>query len=202
MSLRSIGAGATMLVAGRIAFLRDAPLLPMFGLSATALSMYLMSRWSLNVSSLEVSLVGFMQGVGIGTAFASVQGMNLVGLSPKQRNGAASITALARNFGQSIGSSVAMTLLIRNTQINHAEIVARVTPFNRALQSGGAKLYWNWHETTTRMMLDGEVTRQAALIAFNDDFRILMFISLLAIPMVLLARATRTAAQKQVALAE
>ena len=38
-----------------------------------------------------------------------------------------------RNIGSSIGISIVISLLTRNTQINHAELAGIVTPFNPAL---------------------------------------------------------------------
>jgi len=37
-------------------------------------------------------------------------------------------------------------------------------------------------------MLDGEITRQATTIAYIDDFKLMMIVALLAVPMVLLLR--------------
>jgi MFS transporter, DHA2 family, multidrug resistance protein len=41
------------------------------------------------------------------------------------------------------------------------------------------------------MALNGEITRQAAAIAYVDDFRLMMYVMLLAIPMLLLLRSPR-----------
>jgi DHA2 family multidrug resistance protein len=90
-------------------------------------------------------------------------------------------------------------MLVRNNQVNHAEIAAHVSPFDRALHSGSAEHFWNLGRMASRQALDGEIGRQAALIAYLDDFKLMMFLALAAIPLVFILRLPRRMA---VALAE
>jgi DHA2 family multidrug resistance protein len=71
-------------------------------------------------------------------------------------------------------------LLARNTQINHAQIGEHITGFNL-------------HEVPRMLMnnpalLNAEVTRQANMIGYLNDFHLMMIASLLAAPLVLLLR--------------
>jgi DHA2 family multidrug resistance protein len=108
-----------------------------------------------------------------------------------KRTEAAGIFSLIRNIGSSVGISIVMTLLARNTQINHAEIASRLTPFGDNAQqvasaigaSGGNGL----------AMLNAEVTRQASGIAFLNDFWLMMIMTAAAIPLLLLLRPARNA---------
>ena len=79
--------------------------------------------------------------------------------------------------------SVTSALMTQNTQIVHAQIAEQVTPFNRALQSGAAYLIWNSATPPGVAALNEEVTRQASIIAYVDDFKLLF---LLCLPMLLL----------------
>ena len=42
-----------------------------------------------------------------------------------------------------------------------------------------------------RAALNGEITRQATIIAFNDDFKLVMIVALTALPLVVLLRKTK-----------
>ena len=80
-------------------------------------------------------------------------------------------------------------LLQMNTQVNHAEIAARITPFNRALDMGGAvQRFWNPDTWQGAALLNAEITRQAAIIAYADNFKLMLWLSVLALPLLLITR--------------
>jgi DHA2 family multidrug resistance protein len=130
---------------------------------------------------------GVIQGLGLGLVFVPLSTLAFATLEPRQRTEAASLFSLVRNLGSSVGISIVVTLLAQNTQVNHAELAASVTPFNPMLDPQA------WGLTGTAALrgyaaLDAEVTRQAAMIAYLDDFKLMMAVTLLAIPMLLLLR--------------
>jgi DHA2 family multidrug resistance protein len=81
--------------------------------------------------------------------------------------------------------SVTSALLTRNGQILHEQIGSYITPFNRALQQ-----YKVWNPTTPHgaALLDQMVQRQALIIAYLDDYKLLIFTSLPALLLLLLLR--------------
>jgi DHA2 family multidrug resistance protein len=98
-----------------------------------------------------------------------------------------------RNLGSAIGISVTSALLISNTQVNHESIASYVTPFNQALQSGAAAHFWNPMHPAGAAALNGVITRQATIIAYVDDFKLMMIISIMALPLVFALRKPKTA---------
>jgi DHA2 family multidrug resistance protein len=80
-----------------------------------------------------------------------------------------------------------MTLLAQNTQVNHLVLTEHVTPFNPLLDGRPNNLA----DLTAIASLNAEVTRQAMMIAYLDDFKLMMFVALLAVPMLLLLRNPR-----------
>jgi MFS transporter, DHA2 family, multidrug resistance protein len=102
------------------------------------------------------------------------------------------IFSLTRNLGSSIGISVVNTLLTRNTQIMRAtlgEHVSRYSPILRSQLSGGSP------SLRTLAGLNATVTKHAAMIAYNNDFKLMMVFSLAAIPLVVLLRKGRGSAE-------
>jgi DHA2 family multidrug resistance protein len=73
----------------------------------------------------------------------------------------------------------------------HARLAENITPYNDALRSQGATALSSMHGLTA---LNASVTNQAAMIAYNNDFKLMMVLSLCAIPLVLLVRGTRSSA--------
>ena len=96
-----------------------------------------------------------------------------------------------RNLGSAIGISVTGALLETNTQVNHAIIAGVVTPFNRALQTGAAAEFWNPETIQGTAMLNQEVTRQAQIIAYIDDFKVMLILAVVVLPLLLLTRPPR-----------
>ncbi len=92
-----------------------------------------------------------LQGAGLGLVFTPLQVIAFGTLPADLRTDGTSLFSLVRNVGSSIGVSIAAFLLVQNTQIMHAQIGERVTPFNHALQTGGAYLLWN---SATRRRLE------------------------------------------------
>jgi DHA2 family multidrug resistance protein len=81
-------------------------------------------------------------------------------------------------------------LLARNLQVSHSDLAAHVTPYSlppidSALTQGAP------FSDAVLAMIDAEINRQALMIAYLDDFHLMMIISLLAIPMLLLLRKGR-----------
>jgi DHA2 family multidrug resistance protein len=76
----------------------------------------------------------------------------------------------------------------QNTQVNHASIAAHVTPFNEMFRLPAVQQVWDLQTTPGLVALDGEINRQAAMVAYIDDFKFMMIVTLLTIPLVLLLR--------------
>ena len=93
-----------------------------------------------------------------------------------------------RNLGSAVGISITGALLQINTQVNHALIAADVNPFNRALESGAPARWWNPGSVHGLAMLNQEVTRQAAIIAYVDDFKLMLILAIIVTPLLLLTR--------------
>jgi nucleotide-binding universal stress UspA family protein len=183
MGPRGLGTMAAMMVVGKLIGRIDTRALLGFGLALSAWSFYAMSGWTPAVSSLDVVVVGVVQGVGLGFLFTPLSVVSLSTLSPQVRPEGAGFYNLARNVGSSIGISVVSSVLTRQTQVNHAEIARYVTAANRLLTAPPVVRVWNPFSPAGRATLDHVVTQQAQIIAYVDDYRLLMFATLAVIPM-------------------
>ena len=103
--------------------------------------------------------------------------------SKKKGNEAASMFSLIRNIGSSIGISLVVTVLGREAQIAHAELGGVLTPFRDALRAPWLPHAWDWTTSAGVAALNAEVSRQALMIAYVNDFRFMMMFTLLAAPL-------------------
>ncbi|HTH99014.1 MAG TPA: DHA2 family efflux MFS transporter permease subunit [Stellaceae bacterium] len=185
MGPRGMGTMAAMLVVGRLVGKVDTRILLSIGLALTAWSFYAMTGWTPDVSQYTIVVVGVIQGIGLGFLFVPLTTITLSTLPAAQRTEGAGIYSLARNIGSSVGISVMNSLLTTNTQVNHAEIAAYVTPFNRALDMPAVANVWNPLVTKSAAALNAVVTRQAQIIAYINDYKLLMIAVLAVIPLLL-----------------
>jgi DHA2 family multidrug resistance protein len=185
---RGVGTMISMLAVGRLVQKVDARLLIMTGLLLVAYSLWDMTGFSPEMNSTPIVINGVVQGLGLGLVFVPLSTLAFATLRPEFRTEASSLFSLVRNLGSSVGISIMATFLAQNTQVNHAELVTRVTPFDPVLDgfvmpngvsvaNGGAAAlaYVNQLATT-----------QAQMIAYLDDFKLMAFVTLACLPMLLL----------------
>ena len=137
-----------------------------------------------------------LQGAGLGFLFIPLQVLAFATLPSQYRTDGASLFSLFRNIGAAIGVWVTSSMLVHNTQILHAEIGASVTPFNRALQGPGA-VHQQLSPTTHHgaMLLDQIINQQAQIIAYIDDYKMMIYTTLPALLLLLLMRRPRKITQ-------
>jgi len=75
---------------------------------------------------------------------------------------------------------------VRNTQIAHASLTEQVNIANPALFDPALAAFYNLDSGAG--FLNNEVTRQASMIAYLDDYWLMLLLTLLVIPMLLLIR--------------
>jgi MFS transporter, DHA2 family, multidrug resistance protein len=178
MGPRGVGTMVGTLLVGRFVGKVDTRLLLAIGLGLTAWAFYVMMGWTPDVSEREIIVTGLLQGAGSGVLFVPLSAVTLSTLAPADRPDGASVFSLSRSLGSSIGISVFTALLTTNTEINHADISANITPVNRAFQDPSIAQFLSPVTAAGRAALDALVTQQAQVIAYIDDYKLLMIATL------------------------
>ncbi|MDX8534526.1 DHA2 family efflux MFS transporter permease subunit [Mesorhizobium sp. VK25A] len=195
MGPRGLGTMACMFIVGRLVGKVDTRWLLFIGLAITAWAMYDMTGWTPDVSQWTIISTGFIQGAGLGFLFVPLTTITFATLAPERRSEGTGLYNLSRNIGSSVGISVVTALLTQNQQINHANIATYVTPYNPAFSDPAISQAMSPYTAAGRAALDGLVTLQATIISYVDDFKLMMILSLAAIPLVLLLRKPGTPAK-------
>ncbi|EKX58492.1 Inner membrane component of tripartite multidrug resistance system [Rhodobacter sp. AKP1] len=189
MAPRGVGTMISMLIAGRMLRFVDARLMVTAGLSLTALSLHMMTGFSPQMDSTPIVLSGVVQGLGLGLVFVPLSTVAFATIAPRFRADATSLFSLVRNIGSSVGISMVTVMLTHNSQINHAELGAHVTPYNPQLWQLSPEAAQGAMQPLA--VIDRLVTQQATMIGYIDDFRLMMLITLAALPLALLLRKPR-----------
>jgi DHA2 family multidrug resistance protein len=200
MGPRGVGTMFAMLLVGQLMGRLDTRLLLGIGLGLTAWAFYAMTGWTPDVSQTTIIVVGVIQGAGLGFLFVPLSAVSLGTLSAEQRTEGSGIYNLSRNIGSSVGISVVNSLLTTNTQVNHADITPSVTAVNRMFEGPTISQFLSPVTAAGRAALDQVVTQQATIIAFIDDYKLLMVSTLAVAPLVFLFAKSNTAPDHTVAL--
>jgi len=188
---RGVGSMAAMFLVAPLITRVDNRLLILFGFLLTAVSMWQMSCFSLEMGMAPVIISGLLQGFGLGCTQVPLNIIALSTLPLHVLTQGTAIRSLMRNLGGSLGISILVATLAENTQIVHARLVEGLRPDNPLAQAPFLAAPFSLSTPSGMAALNAEVTRQAAMVAYIDDFKLIMLIALASIPLLLLLRGAR-----------
>lgn len=186
MAPRGVGTMISMLLVGRLVRKVDARILVIAGLLLTALSLDIMTGFSPQMDDRLVILSGVVQGLGLGLVFVPLSTIAFATLDPMFRADATSLFSLVRNIGSSVGISVVTLALTRNLQVTHTELVSGLTATNPVLAQTLPTAITG--SPSALQTLDNLVNAQGLMISYLNDFKLMMIVTLCAIPLALLLR--------------
>jgi len=184
---RGIGTMMAMMVVGRLVGRFDPRMLMLFGYVLTAIALFEMSGFTPDVSQFTLIWTGVVQGFGLGFLFVPIQTIAFATLPGHQRTDGAALISLTRNIGSAVGISVVTFLLIQNSAVSHSELVQFVNPFSSAVRSLAGTVM-DPSTMSGKAVLNALVDRQAAIIAYADDFWLMMWVAIAAMPIVFLMK--------------
>jgi len=188
---RGVGTLLTMMAAPRLMKLIETRWLILAGLLITGSTLWIFTGFSLDTSQYTIVTTSIAQGVGLGLLFVPITTAAFGTLPGHLRTGGTAILTLVRNIGSSIGISMVIAQLTSETTAMHARLTENVTPFNDALQMPGVRSILDISTDAGRAMLDAMVTQQATLIAYLNDFKLLMYLTLIVIPLIFIIGRSR-----------
>jgi len=191
MAPRGFGTILAMVFVGRTINKIDGRLFIAVGFVLTAASLWQMTGYSLYMGSGPIIFASFAQGFTLGLTFVP---LNILALSDLPRHlltQGTALRSLMRMLGGSVGISILEATLAQNTQIVHSQLVEGLRPDNPLAQGHMLGPTYSLNAPSGVAALNAEVTRQAAMVSYIDDFKLMMLVLLLALPLVLLIRTGR-----------
>ena len=183
---RGVGTMVAMMIVGRLINKVDPRVFLLIGLGLSSLSLYETTGFTPDVSSRTLLINGVIQGFGLGFLFTPLSTITFATLPQHLRTQATALFSLLRNLGSSIGVSVVMFMLARNMQVVHSELVQYASPLNPALRNFPVDRIWDLKTLAGRAALNMEISKQAEIIAYMNDYKFLAILTLAAAPLVLL----------------
>jgi MFS transporter, DHA2 family, multidrug resistance protein len=185
-SSRGTGMLIATFVSGRITGLVPPRAMITVGLLCLAASSSEMATWNTQVGEWPVVWTGFLQGTGAGIMMVPIQLLAFQTMPAQHRAEATGVFNLVRTLGSSIGVSIAVAFFVHTSTVGRAQLVEYVTPFNHALQGHASGQGWNIADRSGLASLSHEIDRQAAMLGYTADFRLLALGAVLGLPLLLL----------------
>jgi MFS transporter, DHA2 family, multidrug resistance protein len=193
MAPRGVGTLISMILVARIIGKVDTRLIIFCGLALTAASLWQMTGFSLSMDMDLLVISGALQGVGLGFVFTPLSVAAFSTLSRQHLTQGTAIFSLMRNIGGSVGVSIVEALFVENTQVIHSSLIQHIRPDNPLARALTAP--YSLTEIHGVAALNAEVTRQAQMIAYINDFYFMAVVILATLPLLLLLRRPRGAAK-------
>jgi DHA2 family multidrug resistance protein len=197
---RGLGAVIAMPLAGRLVGKIQGRYLVAAGFLSFAAATFALSRLSLDLTPWILFWPLFLSGVSIAFMFVPLNTLALGSLKPEQLGNASGIFNLMRNVGGSVGISMVTTLTARLAQVHQSTLVANLTPYDPAYQSGlqtmAATFASQGDRVTALQQAVGAVyhtvLNQAGLLAYLDTFGLFASLCLACVACALLLKKAQT----------
>src|SRR5277367_2810274 len=172
----------------------------LFGLVVLSASLFHMAGFDLDMDFRTAATARVFQAAGMAFLFVPINTAAYAFLPRDKNNAASGLMNLARNIGGSVGISLVTTMLDRRTQVHLNDLSHNLSASNPAFQSmlRSATQAMRAHGASAAFasqqayaLIQGTVQRQATMLAYIDDFRLLGISILAMIPLVFLMKKGR-----------
>ena len=197
LASRGCGTFVAMMLVGRMMRYIEARTLIICGLSLTCLSLFYMTGWTDQTDVQTIVVVTIAQGFGFGLVFVPLSTVAFLTLPNQLRTDGTSMLTLMRNVASSIGISIVIAQLTEGSRRTYAILNEHVTPFNHAMQMPDVRGMIDMSTDAGRAMADVMIGVQAQIIAFSQDYQMVMVFTLCAIPLAIMIGSTKAALRKQ-----
>ena len=197
LASRGCGTFVAMMLVGRMMRTIEARTLIITGLGLTALSLFYMTGWTDQTGVHEIVTLSIIQGFGFGLVFVPLSTVAFLTLPNHLRTDGTSMLTLMRNVASSIGISIMIAQLTEGGRRVYAVLNENITPFNHAMQMPNVRGIIDMSTDTGRAMMDVMVGIQAQIIAFSQDYQMVMLFTLCVIPLAIMIGSTKAALRKQ-----
>jgi DHA2 family multidrug resistance protein len=168
------------------------------------ISLWHFASLNLNTDYGTYALARALQGIGLGFFFVPVSQLAYSYLPLNKNNKASSITNLFRNLGGSFGVAFVTTMLERRLQFHHSVLAQHLGPDNNGFQAtlDSVTRYLASTGASTADaaqkaygLLAAIAERHAALLAFQDCYRLLAIAALISLPLAIATRKFKRAGE-------
>ena len=161
------------------------------GILAIGASNWLLASLTPDTDTFPIIIAILMQGFGIGFMSTPTETASFNTLPPSLRPDAASVMTAFRRMAAGIGVLILIAQLVGGAQTARSALMENVSHFSEVFRDFPMPESWNPDSLQGMLSLERMVGRQAEFMAYLHDFELMTFITLSALPLLLLMRTRR-----------
>lgn len=202
VSPRGFGSILSMVIVGRLIGKVDARYLIAFGFCVLGGSTWVFTGLNLYIAQTNIIYPMIVSGFAMGFVFVPLTTITMATLPQNEIGNASGIYNLMRNTGGSVGIAIMTTMLARNAQIHQAVLTTHTTQYDPNFQARVAQMINNLPGgggpgggalTQAYATIYGMVVKQAMVLSYIDNFRILAILCFLCVPAAFIFKKVRDA---------
>lgn len=185
-----------LMTGGRV----DARVLIGVGVVLIITAMWKLGHLSVFAGDDDVRTALIIRGAALGMLFAPINNVAFTSLHPSEAQQASGLINLSRQVGGSFGIAVLASYVSTHIQMHRVDLISSLDAGNPLVQDRlrgiTAGLMAKGYTALTAQqaalrVLDGQVTRQAAMLSYNDAWWLLLVAFIIAAPAILILRKPR-----------
>jgi DHA2 family multidrug resistance protein len=181
---RGLGSMCSAMIVGSLIRKVDPRKVMGAGMATTALTMYLLSTFTSDIDLTAIIVICFVQGFSFSAFVIPVNTIAFSTLSPERRDLGTSFYSLLNNIGRTLGIALLVTYFTYQAQASRSVLRDNISPFNDAFQHGLIPDAWATLDTSALASINRVLTKEAELIAYITDFRVLAAVIVVCLPVV------------------
>ncbi|MFK7943476.1 MAG: DHA2 family efflux MFS transporter permease subunit [Paracoccaceae bacterium] len=190
--LSARGAGTFLSFAAMFILGKLDPRIPLFfGFLLQAWGGWVMTGFDVTVSTYDVLVAAFVQGIGVGFCWIPLSIITFATLDKPLVPDGTAIFHLVRNMGSSIFISISIAIVIRQTRTSYSELIPNLSPFNETLRLPGIAMDIQGASPEALAGMSREIARQSTMIGYIDGFMMFAVTAVLALPLIALVRRSK-----------
>ena len=199
LSVQSLGSVISIMIAGRLFNKVDPRLLVAAGCIMGGTGSWYMTQFYAEIDFWNIAMPGMLRGLASGFIFLPLTTLSLGAVSIENMGTASGLFNMVRTIGGSVGIAILVGMLASGAQVHQSYLAAHVNPFRLSGLQGAYPAIWGAIANSTRdgsgpmlSMLYLELQRQANVMAYVDDFRLIAYIFFAMTPLALFMRKPQT----------
>ena len=200
LSIQSFGTFASIMLAGRLFNVIDPRIMVSIGCLIGGYGTWNMAHFNPQIDFWNIAIPGLYRGIGSGLIFIPMTTLSLSAVSKEEMGTASGLFNMVRTIGGSIGIAILVAMVSSHSQVHQSYLTEHIDPFRFGIwrhsfpaASGEIGGFTRHGAAPFLGMVYQEVQRQAAVMAFVDDFRLIAYIFFFLTPLAFVMRKQGTA---------
>jgi len=166
---RGIAAIVTALFIPKLCTIFGERIIIFIGMLAFSIGCLMLSSYGTSVSMSYIITSMAFQGFGMMAFFIPIMQVCFIGIPDEENTDASGVFNFFRNFGASVGTSIAATTISRQMQVNYNDLGQHISPYAEGYQLWLQNIE-GVNETMQVAIAQTQVQQQAAFISYLDTF--------------------------------